>query len=637
MWFNTDMYLVRVIPLSKLPTNAPSTLDYFWPSTLPVGSLVRAMMGRRSITAIVVESLDVRTAKLSVKKAGFELKRLDAVLVDVPLLTDKQLALTRWISHQYSCSLATALKTVAPPFIGRKKSLLNHSTATTAQKRTSATGTVIVSQPETSVAEIQRILSQTDGRVLILVPERTLAVTLAGRVAVPVTVVHGGMPAAAYRRAYAGVLDGSVRAVIGTRTALFLPWRDISHVVVEDPLNETYKSDMTPRYNAGDTARQLASLHGAQLTWLTPAISTVQHHMIRTGALNLVHKKPHWPSVTVTTAQEETEAGQRSLFSRASQEAIIRAYDRRAPLLVFSSRRAYATVARCSRCLASVQCATCAIPMRWHRTSEDMLVCYHCASFVSVPRQCDSCHAGTLRPSGTPGSQKLAEAVNVVLDRYGLRKQAIPILDSDLVRSQSDTARILEQLDAAEHPILVASAMIFGERYTRSFDTVIVPHLDALTSNPDYRTQDRLIMQLEKLADFGPDTMVLQTFQDDGISAHIPSRSWSDFFNEELLHRKLLRWPPYTRIVKLSFSHRDKSASTRAAAVGAERIRRSIEYLKAGGTHLLGPAPALVEKSGGRWTQTLIIKSSLSPAKLRELLQYIPEGWVVDVDPRSIS
>jgi primosomal protein N' (replication factor Y) len=214
------------------------------------------------------------------------------------------------------------------------------------------------------------------------------------------------------------------------------------------------------------------------------------------------------------------------------------------------------------------------------------------------------------------------------LDRYGYPKQAIPVLDSDLVRSLADSRRVLTQLDDAKHPILVASSMIFS---------IIVPHLDALASNPDYRTQDRLILQLEKLADFRPQRMVLQAFQDDGISATIPSRQWDAFFETELAHRKSLRWPPYTRIVKLSFTHRDKGTASRAAVVGAERMKRTIVHLKIVGTQILGPAPALVERSGGKWTQHLIIKSSLSSARLSEFLRYVPDGWIVDVDPRSIS
>jgi primosomal protein N' (replication factor Y) len=158
-----------------------------------------------------------------------------------------------------------------------------------------------------------------------------------------------------------------------------------------------------------------------------------------------------------------------------------------------------------------------------------------------------------------------------------------------------------------------------------------------LALNPDYRTQDRLIMQLEKLADFKPERILLHTHSDDQFAALIPGRAWDTFFNAEIHHRKQLRWPPYARIVKLTFSHSDKTAAARAASVGADRLRRAMSHLRSPGTQILGPVPALIERAGTRWTHHLIIKSTLPSSRLSELLEYVPEGWAVDVDPRSIS
>ena len=144
-------------------------------------------------------------------------------------------------------------------------------------------------------------------------------------------------------------------------------------------------------------------------------------------------------------------------------------------------------------------------------------------------------------------------------------------------------------------------------------------------------------MQLEKIADMRPRHLVVQSWQDTDSLGDIASRQWDAFYRSELAQRKALVWPPFARIVKLSFRHRDRATATRQAAVAVDRMRRAIEHLGARGTRLLGPGPALVERAGGQWTQNIIIKSTLSGLKLSELLSYVPDRWTVDVDPRSIT
>lgn len=632
------MYIVSVTPLVKLPANAPSVLDYFCNDQLPRGSLVRVSIGRRAVTALVHETRDIRSAKMSVKKSDFSLKRIVTIIALSPQLSHHQIELARWLSNHYACSLATALTTIAPLSIGKRGASIDHDPLNNEPLCTTPPKSdLTVTNPEGVIRRINAIHTSSSGQTLILVPDRIVAESLQRKITATTTLVHSGLPATELKRIYRDVLDGTITNVIGTRNALFLPWSSLRHVIVEDPLNELYKSDMTPRLNASDTARQLALLHGAAISWLTSALSTVQFHLQQSKALAVTLDKQAWPAVTLTSTQEEETAGHRGLFSRQAQHAILDAYERAEPILIYSARRGYAMTARCRRCHHCVQCANCSSPMRWHRTSENMLVCYRCDAYQSVPSQCPTCKSGAIAPTGSPGSQKLAEAIQTLLDRFGHPKPNIPILDSDLVLESDDASRVFGELDASPHPILVATSMILSYRYVRRFSTVIVPNLDLLASNPDYRSQDRLVLTLEKLGDFQPERLILQTFQDDGLTQYIENRRWSDYFTDELAIRKQLRWPPYSRIIKLTFNHRDRSASSRAAAVGADRLTRAIAHLKARGTQLLGPAPALVEKSAGKWSNTIIIKSTLPSSRLSELLAHLPDGWLVDIDPRSIS
>jgi primosomal protein N' (replication factor Y) len=640
------MYVVRVVPLARLPASAPQVLDYFWAEQLPVGALVRITMGRRSVSAIVVECTDVARAKMALRDASFQLKKLSAVLAPTPQLSPRQLALAQWLAQQYACGLATAIHAVAPAFLGKRgKAIPNGSTdGSTESPRSEPLSDPIVpqlilTQPDTARSTIASLLSATKGQALLLVPEQHLADSLAAsaRDDRTVSVVHSDIGARAQWAAYRSVLDDPNHVVVGTRSALHLPWTALRHIIVEDPQHEAYKSDTAPRLNAADEARQLAVIHDATLTYLSPSLSITNRYLASRDALTIVKRKPHWPSVTLTTATQEALDGNRSLLSRAAQDALWDAYRRNAPALVYSARKAYSSLAACQQCRSSITCSTCDVPMRYHRTSEDMLVCYHCAAYERVPRRCAHCTRGIIAPAGLAGSQKIAESVRRFFDGAGVPALDVPVLDADLATDTDYRAAVWKRVDAAPWPVVVASSMVLSYRYERSFDTIIVPQADALMTSPDFRTEERLIRQLEMLADMGPRTMVLQAWESSPIWDTAVNRAWDDWAATELTARKSLRWPPFCRVIRLTYRHRDRGAASRSAAAAVDKLRRAIAHERLTGTELFGPTPTLVEHAAGVWTQSIIIKTNLSGPSLVRLTRYIPPGWTVDVDPRSIT
>ena len=201
---------------------------------------------------------------------------------------------------------------------------------------------------------------------------------------------------------------------------------------------------MTPRYATADVARELASIYGARLIYLSPATSTANHYLIKKNILELKDQKPYWPRIVEVDMTQERQHNP-SILSRQAQDAILDTYDSHKSMLIFSPRRAYASRVACEHCHESVQCTTCGIPMRLNRYAvgsvgqsiENMLVCYHCTAFREVPKQCPNCHAGRLKSAGLAGSQQIAEAINQCLDHYGYAKLNIPILDT----APTDTPR----------------------------------------------------------------------------------------------------------------------------------------------------------------------------------------------------
>ena len=626
------MYVIRVVPLVALPPNVPQTLDYFWPTPLLRGVIVRAWLGRRIVIAVVMASTDVRHSKLAVKRAGYELKKLNGVITELPQLTEPQLALAEWLSQQYAAGAATSMRSVAPPFIGKRGSSLviprsEVSGASSASVRLMLTG------PGQARAEIERVLASAgSGQVALIVPEIALAERFSSFLAAyhPL-IVHSDLSSKALLNAHRSVCSGDARLIIGTRGALALPWKSLAVVIMEDPQHEAYKSERAPRMNAADVAREVARLNGAQCIYLAPSLTVVQRYLADRHVLDVTDQRKASPRIDVVSITEEQRNGNRSLLSRTAQSALEQAVESRRPVLVYSSRRAYATAIRCRSCEAAVMCTTCGIPMRLHRTSEDMLVCYHCSAFIRVPRMCPTCATGTLRAAGLAGSQRLAEAVERITG------ERPPVLDSDLVKSTSDARGIWHAFEDMRTPVLVATQMVFAYRYERTFKTIIVPHADTLGSDADFRASERATWRFEKLLDFSPETMIVQAWEPSAVAILSDPGARDSWFRNELDDRRALGWPPFTRLVKCTVAGRIRTRTSRDATVAAERLRQAVSHERLAGTEIIGPVPSLLEHANGIWSHHILIKTSLSGRSLAQFLRYVPPHVVVDVDPRSIA
>ena len=626
------MYVIRVVPLAALPPNAPQMLDYYWPVPLPRGSLVKAGLGRRAVVAVVMACDDLRRSKLAIKRAGFELKKLNGIINEKPQLTYRQILLAQWLSQNYAAGLSTSLRSVAPPFIGKRATAIVIPDDHVSDAVPPTSVCIVLAEPTEILEEIERIMSTARGQVVVVVPEISLAERFARHFAShgPL-LVHSSLKAQETLSAHRAVASGTAHMVIGTRVSLALPWWDLSHIVLEDPQHEAYKSDRAPRSNASDVAREVARLHGASLTYVSPALSVVQKFLGDRRILEIDNRRTDSSAISVISIPEERASGNRSLFSRAAQRIVEESCDSHEPVLLYSTRRAYSTAIRCDRCESSVMCDTCGIPMRLHRTSEEMLVCYHCSAFVQVPGVCPRCHAGKLRPSGLAGSQRIAETAARILGH------PVPILDSDLVLSAADERLVWKTFDAMPSPVLVATQMVFSSRYERTFGPIIVPQADVLGSDPDFRASERAVWLFEKLLDFSPHSLILQSWDPSGLLAITTENARATWYANELNDRRSLGWPPFTRLVKCSISGRMQSAAAREASLVAERLRAAVTHERLSGTQVIGPIPALLEHASGNWIHHILIKTSLSGRSLSHFLQYVPPGVIVDVDPRTIA
>ena len=244
-----------------------------------------------------------------------------------------------------------------------------------------------------------------------------------------------------------------------------------------------------------------------------------------------------------------------------------------------------------------------------------------------------------MRPAGYPGSQKIYDELLRYIEFGQLKKTPILILDSDVVKNDTETEEIIKEVVKPWPIILIATAMILSHRYNLNFDLIGVTSIDALSNFSDFKTEEKLLITLNKLLDFNPRKCLLQTSKiESRINAVIDKQDVLEFYNEELQDRKLLFYPPFSRIVKLIYKTNDRAKSLSALRLLSEKLKMAIAQNKLEKQIVLKDNFAEYGyRENNYFVSVLILKCAQDYTDIRGLLRYVPNDWSIDIDPNSIT
>ncbi|MBX4189881.1 primosomal protein N' [Candidatus Parcubacteria bacterium] len=633
------MHIVEVIPLTTLPQNIPQILSYYFDSELLKGSVVEINLNNRTVSAVVVSSTSLEHEKAFVKKSLFQMKKINKVISATPAVSEFQFKIALWIAKRYYSPLGITLNTVLPPFFLKKK----YPVVPTAlvERQTSVRPRLIVARTNNIIPTLQEYLKEglyQKGQILVLTPE--LATTdhfytsLSSHA--PTALVNSGISNKDYYRIWQGVSDQSLSIIVGTRQALFLPFADLRLIVVDDALHEFYKSDSAPKYSAPALAQYVASLYGAQIVYTSP-FQSAQHTLEEKNKTLSISQIAHSrPQIEVIDLASEARRGY-GMISQPARQRISQTLNNNKRVLIFSARRGFSGVLLCDNCGVTVQCPQCNTPMHIHKAVDLILMCHRCNATQIPPKSCLNCKSYNLRASGTPGSQKLFEELQRIMTMY----QEIPqvpvlILDSDVTQNETEEEDVIQELIKNPKSILIATQKIFSYRYRIDFGHIAIPSFDALTYSPDYQSQERLWYQMEKLLDFNPASISLQTF-DIKQPFHCKTGNYEEFYDEELQVRSLLGYPPFSTLAKLTYTHSQPRRVAQAGRLLVEKLKMVLVQLGlANMVKIHDNALALMSKEKGVYSYSIILKMMPSLTNPRDVLKFIPAGWHIDIDPREI-
>jgi primosomal protein N' (replication factor Y) len=495
---------------------------------------------------------------------------------------------------------------------------------------------------------IEAVLAQGRG-ALLLVPEIALTPAMAGqffsRFPDRVAILHSAFSDIERLEQWRRIRSGAASVVVGTRSGVFAPVRDLGLIVVDEEHDGSYKQEETPRYNGRDVAVVRGQAAGAcvVLGSATPSLET--RYNAQTGKYKLlelparIEERP-MPSVElIDMRQEFLETRQQATFSRKLLEALDARLESREQAIILLNRRGFSNFVACRACGERVQCINCSVTLTFHKRDRRLL-CHYCGYAQKPPSVCPRCASDHIYFLGL-GSERVEEELH-----RGFPKARIARLDRDTVAGKRQYETILHGFREHDYDILVGTQMIAKGHDIPNVTLVGVISADIGLGMPDFRAAERsfqLLTQVAGRAGRGtvPGTVLIQTINPDHYAIRLAAaHDYAAFYEKELNFRRAMHYPPFSAMANILVRSERKEMALRMSTELAHLMTPPPEKLK-----VLGPAEAPVPRLQNEYRYQFLIKAASRKA-LNALLQQIrcfalEHKWgatalTIDVDPLSL-
>ena len=507
-------------------------------------------------------------------------------------------------------------------------------------------------------------------QAIILVPEialtpqtvRRFLVRFPGQVGLVHSKLSEGERYDTWRRARAG----SVKVIIGARSALFSPLQNLGLIVADECHDSSYYQSEPPFYHAVTASQMYARLAGAVCLLGSATPSIVQRYQAdvrEMTRLNLPHRivEAGLPPVQIIDMRDELKAGQRGIFSRLLLKELESTLGHGAQAILFLNRRGTATYIFCRDCGHVLRCPNCDTPLTYHVESQtpalpegvegsnseikrgDLqssmfdLRCHHCGYERGKPRSCPSCGSRQIREYGL-GSEKVEAEVGVLFAKARTLRW-----DWDTTRQKESHDMILTHFAAHRADVLIGTQML-----AKGLDLPLVTLVGIVLADvglhlPDPFASERVFQVLTQVAGRAGRSqrggkVVLQTFDSDHQVIQSAARHDVDgFYQYELEQRKRLGYPPFSRLVRLEYRHHDPILAEQEARKLADKLNQLLAADHWKLITVIGPVPCFFTKIAGLYRWQIVLRGPDPAAALRDRpVQAWLKDWRVEADPISL-
>ncbi|MBS1587232.1 MAG: primosomal protein N' [Bacteroidetes bacterium] len=405
------------------------------------------------------------------------------------------------------------------------------------------------------------------------------------------------------------VRQGRYKIIVGPRSALWLPYNDIGLIIADEEHDGSYKQkDPSPRFHARDAAIFLAGLHKAKviLGSATPSIESLYN--VKQGKYAFAQIRERYlgvnmPAIEVINAKSLDTVRQQGfkMLTPELQQAMLSALQQRKQIILFQNRRGYAPFQVCVMCGWIPQCRNCAVSLTYHKSS-DKLHCHYCGLKYPIVHTCPACGSNRIQ-SKTFGTERIEEEVKQLFPDARVAR-----MDLDSMRGKEALPKLLEEVEKHKIDILVGTQMVVKGLDFANIAMVGILSADTLLSYPDFRVNERAFQLMEQVAGRagradGAGKVYIQAYNlEHPVLKWVQEHDVKTYYDYEIQYRSRFAYPPFTRLIKIVFKHKDEPKAVAAAGQLAEALKL------VDGIQVQGPVPALVARVRNLFIQELWIK-----------------------------
>ena len=491
---------------------------------------------------------------------------------------------------------------------------------------------------------------------LILVPEISLTPQITSRFfnvfGDEVTVIHSRMSPGERYDSWRRIFKGKSNVVIGARSALFSPLRNIGLIVIDEEHDASYKqADMVPKYNARDSAIMLGSIVYCPvlLGSATPSIESMYN--AKSGKYSLLELSERidnakLPVITLVDVNKERKKKRmENIFSKTLLDKIESRLKKSEGIIILQNRRGFSTQIYCTDCGEVELCDNCSVPMVYH-INKNSIQCHYCGLVKDVPGACTHCGSIQIKYFGT-GTERVEDELEFYFPNVKMSR-----IDSDSITKKSALSRILLSFGSGEIDVLVGTQMVSkGLDFSR---VTLVGVISAETTLwlPDFRADERTFQLLTQVSgragrSKSPGEVIIQTQNEKHFALQmVLNNNYKGFYEKEILDREKMGFPPFTRIALIEAKDQSNEKAKGAITSFHKELKKFSKYLK-----ISSPTPAIISRLKGQYRYQILINSSKQSDPGGKILRkaildsftefnrksrYKDVRLIFDVDPQSL-
>lgn len=600
--------------------------------------------------------------KLHHEKPSFRTLQITELTAPDPLLSPEQISLIDWMSNYYFHPRHLLLKTFLPLRALQNKEykkknkkeeqIIRSKSRTLSEEQKSAVESIQQSTENkflihgitgSGKTEIYTRLAaqqiEQNHQVLIMVPEIALTPQnidyFQKSLGVKAEVIHSKIADGEKFATWQRIKKNESKLVIGSRSAIFSPFSDLSLIIIDEEHENSYKQDTAPRYKAHTVAEKMLELYPnckLVLGSATPSIESATkyenstlhlHHRIGTSLL---------PQIQIVDLRQEFKKGNYSIFSEDLQEAMKESLEKKEQILLFLNRRGSASSIVCRDCGYTEKCTDCDLPLTYHERNftKSILICHHCGKLYEPSVICKTCQSSHIRFLGI-GTERIETDIQKLFPGVKTLRA-----DKDTTSKKDSFKNIYQAFKNQEAQILIGTQMIAKGLHLPQVNLVGVIVADIGLNIPDFRSSERnfqLLTQVAGRAGRGSTNgkVLIQTYNPDNFTLLCAqNHDYDGFFKYEVTQRKILKNPPFSTLAKVIVQEEKLPKCEQLAEKIATTLKTLAQQKGLTEKFQINCYPAFIAKLRGKYQYYILIKALDTSTRAHDLLEFLPEEYIID-------